>query len=577
MSTNNNRQVTLVIALVTALTALFTITSVSFAGSGEGTKRQTVCVSGYVINHREQPVDGTQFDPQLRIYAFARRASDMASLPDLEADAQTLDALEMLSASTTVADGDTEVDGTMRWPMALVGSDGSYEFPALRAGYYYKFALALPNGDWDSIVPEAPRGGVAWTPWTKLDEQGSTCYDVLFKIRRWFDVTVLKWEELRNGIVQPGPGWTMTATPQGDPWAVKASGKTVLSSDPDPSQRVAFVVLTLTPGTWHIAETVKSGWTPVTPASVNITLDQYAPPGATDPVVFKNLEPVCYATITVEKNGLGTRINAQQLPEQFWLGPLAGWHITLSRPDGAMTPVTLATDGTGKAVFSNLRPGVYHVSETVQPGWEAVSPNPQQVIIRDCENARVLFENLEVVGKLQISGTKYFRAWVPPYQGVTVGLSGWHITATLKGTDPAVYVTTMTDALGNYRFNEATLDAAGMAIPGATITVCEEKRFHWIPVTPVCVDVKFPYPVPVDYKGAVVNFTNVQDPPLPGAALSATAPAGTTDCATSYSVQPGDTLSGIAANHGVTMQAIVQANGISNPNYVRAGQVLCIR
>jgi LysM repeat protein len=36
-------------------------------------------------------------------------------------------------------------------------------------------------------------------------------------------------------------------------------------------------------------------------------------------------------------------------------------------------------------------------------------------------------------------------------------------------------------------------------------------------------------------------------------------------------------LSGIAASHGVTMQAIVQANGIANPNYVQAGKVLCIR
>jgi LysM repeat protein len=327
----------------------------------------------------------------------------------------------------------------------------------------------------------------------------------------------------------------------------------------------------MTPGKWLIAETIKSGWTPITPASVYITLDQYAPPGATDPVIFKNLEPVCYASITVEKNGLGTDANGGQV----WLGPLAGWHITLSRADGAMTPVTMATDGTGKVVFKNLKPGVYNVKETVQPGWEAISPNPQQVIIRDCESARVLFENLEVVGKLQISGTKYFRAWVPPYQGVTVGLSGWHITATLKGTNPSVYVTTTTDALGNYRFNEATLEAAGMAIPGATITVCEEKRFHWIPVTPVCVDVRFPYPVPVDYKGAVVNFTNVQDPPLPGASTGGS--VNTATCSATYTVRAGDNLSSIAATNGTSVSALVQLNGLANPNMIRAGQTLCIQ
>ena len=562
MSTNNNRQVTLVVALIAAMTALFTITSVSFAAGGPGTKRPTVCVNGYVINHREQPVDGTRFDPQLKVYAYGVPASQgAASLPDLEADVRTLDTLEALSSQSDALAAEGEMEGAWYVRRATVGSDGYYQFPELRAGYYYKFALPLP-ADWDSLVPEAPRNGIAWTSWTKLDEQ-SNCYDVMFKIRRWFDVTVLKWEELRDGTVRPGAGWTINAIAQGDPWAINQTGTTDASGG---------VVLPLTPGKWLIKETVQSGWTPITPSQVYITLDQYGAPGAVDPVIFKNLEPVCYATITVEKNGLGTDANGGQV----WLGPLAGWKITLSRPDGAMYPVTLTTDGTGKVTFQNLKPGVYNVTETVQPGWVAVSPNPQQVIIRDCENARVLFENLEVVGKLQISGTKYFRAWVPPYQGKTVGISGWHITATLKGTNPPVYVTTMTNALGQYSFSQATLQAAGMAIPGATITVCEEQRNHWIPITPVCVDVKFPYPVPVTYNGAVVNFTNVQDPPLPGYS-AAPASSSSASCATTYRVQPGDTLSGIAASQGVTVQAIVQANGIANPNYVQAGKVLCIR
>lgn len=528
---NKSGKFMLVVALVAVLAMFMAMASVSFAGGDEptdGAKGPTVCVSGYVINHREQPVDGTKWTPALTIEAVGAESPDMDPT---------------VSVTTTVA------------------ANGSYTFKDLPAGLYYNFKMQLPT-DWDGIVPAAPRNGMAETGYAKLAEQGTKCYDVLFKIRRWFDVTVLKWEELRSGAVQRGAGWTMTATPQCDPWAVKASGKTDAGG---------LVVLQLTPGKWVIAETIKSGWTPVTPASVSITLDQYAPPGAGDPVVFKNLEPVCYATITVEKNGLGTNANGGQ----EWLGPLAGWHITLSRPDGAMAPVTLATDGTGKAVFQNLKPGVYSVKETVQPGWEAVSPNPQQVIIRDCENARVLFENLEVVGKLQISGTKFFRAWVPPYQGKTVGLSGWAITATLKGTDPAVYVTTTTNALGQYSFDEATLQAAGMAIPGATITVCEEKRNHWIPVSPVCVDVKFPYPVPVDYKGAVVNFTNVQDPPLPGSGISGGGSSAT--CAVPYTVRPGDSLSAIAAANGTTVSALTQLNGLANPNMIRAGQTLCIQ
>lgn len=43
-----------------------------------------------------------------------------------------------------------------------------------------------------------------------------------------------------------------------------------------------------------------------------------------------------------------------------------------------------------------------------------------------------------------------------------------------------------------------------------------------------------------------------------------------------YTVQRGDTLSGIAAKFGTTYQKIAQDNGISNPNRIFPGQVLRI-
>ncbi|MFO7664235.1 MAG: LysM peptidoglycan-binding domain-containing protein [Chloroflexota bacterium] len=43
-----------------------------------------------------------------------------------------------------------------------------------------------------------------------------------------------------------------------------------------------------------------------------------------------------------------------------------------------------------------------------------------------------------------------------------------------------------------------------------------------------------------------------------------------------YVVQPGDTLSKIARQYGTTVQAIVQANNIPNPNLIYVGQVLVI-
>ena len=559
MTTQKRRKFTILVAIFAAMTMLFTMAGAAFAGGETGNDTDaTICVNGYVINHREQAVDGTQFTPQMKVYAIGVPGTyDAADLPDLSAEISSVEQLDTLSAGSA----DSAAAAGIVVQVASVGSNGYWEFKELPAGYYYAFALPLPPS-WDGIVPEAPRNGIAWTGWAKMDEQ-SNCYNILFKIRRWFDVTVIKWEELMDGTVQPGEGWTITATPQGDPWAVAQTVTT---------DATGTAVVKLTPGKWLIKETVQSGWTPVTPSQVYLTLDQYGAPGATDPVVFKNREPVCYATITVEKNGLGTDAKGGTV----WLGPLAGWQITLSRPDGKIYPVTMTTDGSGKVTFKNLIPGVYSVQEVVQAGWKAVSDNPQTVVIKDCEDARVLFENLEVTGVLQITGTKYFRAWVPPYQGKTVGLSGWGITATLKGTNPAVYVTTTTDALGNYTFSQSTLQGAGMAIPGATITVCEEQRDHWIPVSATCVDVMFPYPVPATYAGAKVNFTNMQDPPLPGATVPAIS-ASSANCAVSYTVKRGDSLSAIAQANGTSVSALTQLNGLANPNMIRAGQTLCVQ
>lgn len=47
-------------------------------------------------------------------------------------------------------------------------------------------------------------------------------------------------------------------------------------------------------------------------------------------------------------------------------------------------------------------------------------------------------------------------------------------------------------------------------------------------------------------------------------------------CTTTYRVQKGDTLSGIAARFRVPLNQLANANGIRNPNRIYAGQVLCI-
>ena len=52
--------------------------------------------------------------------------------------------------------------------------------------------------------------------------------------------------------------------------------------------------------------------------------------------------------------------------------------------------------------------------------------------------------------------------------------------------------------------------------------------------------------------------------------------APSTSESTTYTVQPGDTLSGIAAAYNTTYQHLADINGISNPNLIFPGQVLTI-
>ncbi len=59
--------------------------------------------------------------------------------------------------------------------------------------------------------------------------------------------------------------------------------------------------------------------------------------------------------------------------------------------------------------------------------------------------------------------------------------------------------------------------------------------------------------------------------PTPAVLREVVSPEGTT-----YVVQPGDTLYGIAVRFGVSLEALIQANGIEDPNQLQAGQVLVI-
>lgn len=71
------------------------------------------------------------------------------------------------------------------------------------------------------------------------------------------------------------------------------------------------------------------------------------------------------------------------------------------------------------------------------------------------------------------------------------------------------------------------------------------------------------------------RINSISDPNLiyAGQVLTVT---GQAQQATAYTVQSGDTLSGIAARYGTTYQALAAKNGISDPNRIYIGQVINI-
>ena len=98
--------------------------------------------------------------------------------------------------------------------------------------------------------------------------------------------------------------------------------------------------------------------------------------------------------------------------------------------------------------------------------------------------------------------------------------------------------------------------------PGDTLTKIAEKfgttvqRLMWLN------DISDPNLI---YPGQVLKVPGGAPAPSPSPSV------------TTYTIQPGDTLGGIAAQYGTSVSSLVALNGIANPDVIYAGQTIRVK
>jgi serine-aspartate repeat-containing protein C/D/E len=156
---------------------------------------------------------------------------------------------------------------------------------------------------------------------------------------------------------------------------------------------------------------------------------------------------------------------------------LAGWTITLTKPDASVITTTTAADGTYS--FPNLADGTYTVAETMQDGWIQTMPSTGTYAVTITSGAVITgqdFGNFKLGG---IHGMKFNDLNGDGIKDTSEpGLPDW--TIMLTKPDGSVIATTTTAADGTYNFTNL---AAGTYVVGETQQTGWEQTYPMPPGT----------------------------------------------------------------------------------------------
>ena len=154
-------------------------------------------------------------------------------------------------------------------------------------------------------------------------------------------------------------------------------------------------------------------------------------------------------------------------------GPLSGWTVRLTGPDGEVSALT-GEDGSYR--FGNLKAGSYTVAETLPSGWKAVNPESGSfsVDLSESDAADKDFSNM--LTSYSISGMKYSDLDGNGVNDGEPGMENWKIM--LSGTadgNAAVQKEATTASDGSYKFENL--------LPG-TYAITEVEQSGWVRTAP---------------------------------------------------------------------------------------------
>ncbi len=317
-----------------------------------------------------------------------------------------------------------------------VDAKGAFKFDKL-AGGTYLVELEVPSG-WMPFTPASFK--------VTLSGAGTGCAEVRMKMEAQPCLDVLKLDaDGKMGFAQPVgiPGWGITA----------ASKLATVNGVTDGQGRLRFT--NLATGVWTVTEETRIGWVPAPGSYTQQRVTLIAPrvPGTCQTLQFVNrqVHTGCIQVLKVDAAGK----------------PLAGWKITLSRPDGTQAAITKVTNSAGYATFDNLALGEWRVKEEVQENWRPAGASETVVNVTTPGRClTVTFKN-EALGC--VAGYKINH--------LDQGLPGWTIKARNAAGEE---YTTVTDQNGFFQFHQL-----GMG----TWTLSEVSQQGWEPVTPAEFDV----------------------------------------------------------------------------------------